>query len=264
MNPIHVGEVHDLRSYGDLVIEWTSRIIRARYQQSLIGVAWAVVQPAATVAIFSVVFTRFVQVDTNGPPYILFSFAAMVPWTFFSTALTDMTGSLVENMNLVAKIYFPRELLPLAAMLARSLDFLIAGAFLVAMMVYFKTAPFLLGWLYLPAIVAVQLMLTMGLGLCSAALNVFYRDIKHLVELVLRLLLYGSPIIYAPSAVPEQYRSIYYLNPMAGIVTAYRDVLLYQSLPGSYLTTSAVLSLVALVAGYLFFKRVEPQFADVV
>lgn len=253
-----------LYTHRDLLIAWTLRTIRARYQQSILGGLWAIFQPAATVAVFTVIFTRFIPVDTGSVPYVVFSYTAMVPWLLFSTSMSDMVESLVVNRNLVSKIYFPREILVIAAMLARLLDFGIAFGVLLLLMLYYRMLPFALGWLYLPVILATQLALALGLGLAGAALNVFYRDFKHLFALGLQLWLYATPIIYPVSLVPERLRPFYYLNPMAGVIEAYRAVLLYEAWPGSYLFTSALTAFTVLVVGYWLFKRVEPQFADVV
>lgn len=168
------SKIQQLFSLRDLVFSWTGRTIRSRYQQSVLGWLWAVIQPAASVAIFAVIFTFFVPVDTKGVPYILFSYTAMVPWTFFASALSDMTDALVQNMGLITKIYFPREILPIAVMLARLLDFGIAAILLVFMMIYFHLPSFPLGWLYLPIVLMVQIALVTGLGLASAAINVFF------------------------------------------------------------------------------------------
>jgi lipopolysaccharide transport system permease protein len=253
-----------LHAHRDLLLAWASRAVRARYQQSVLGVLWAIAQPAATVLIFTIIFTNFIPINTGGVHYALFSFVAMVPWTFFSNSLTDMVNSLVENMNLVTKVYFPREVLLLAVLLARAVDFIVAAAMLLVLMLYFQAPLFRVTWLYLPLIIAIQLALTLGLGLVGAALNVFYRDVKHLYELGLRLLLYASPVIYPISRVPEEWQPFYFLNPMAGVITAYRDVLLYDAPPSPYLGLSAWFSVLILALGYWFFKRVEFQFADVV
>lgn len=253
-----------LLSYRDLLWAWTRRTIRARYQQSLLGVAWALVQPLARVAIFTFIFTQIVPVDTGDVPYVIFSYVAMVPWTLFSSAITDMVGALVGNMNLVTKIYFPREILPLAAMLARLLDALIAAGVLVLLFVVYQYPVYLPGLLYLPLILAVQLALMVGLGLFGAALNVFYRDVRYVIELGLQLWFYATPIIYPIDLVPERFQVLYFLNPMAGVIEAYRAVLLHGQAPGSYLLFSTVAALVIMVLGVLFFKRVEFQFADVV
>lgn len=248
----------------DLLFSWTSRTIRGRYQQSVLGGLWAIIQPAASVAIFSIIFTKFVPVDTGGIPYPVFSYVAVVPWTFFSSSLVDMSNSLVQNMTLVTKIYFPREALPIAAMLARLLDFGISAGLLIILMVIFRVPLYLPGLLMLPVIILIQIALITGLGLIAAALNIFYRDVQPLLTLIVQLWFYASPIIYPVTMVPERYRTLYFLNPMAGIIEAYRAVLLHQQMPDTYLYSAAGVSLLILIAGYWFFKRVEYLFADIV
>jgi lipopolysaccharide transport system permease protein len=256
-----------LRSFyqaRDLLLAWTGRTIRARYQQSLLGWLWAIVQPAAQVAIFTVIFTLFVRIDTGDTPYPVFSYVALVPWTLLGASLSDMSQTLVANMNLVAKIYFPREILPIAAMLARLMDFGVAVGLLVLLMLYYQVPAFPAGWLCLPLILAIQLALMLGLGLACAAANVFFRDVQSLLALGLQLWFYASPIIYPVSMVPESLRRFYFLNPMAGVLEAYRDVLLNRQWPGTYLIPSAIAAVAVLLIGYWFFKRVEFQIADIV
>lgn len=253
-----------LHSYRDLLVAWVIRTVRARYQQSILGSLWAIVQPAASVAIFSLIFTLFVPVDTGGIPYLVFSYTAMVPWTLFAGALTDMVDSLVSNLNLVSKIYFPREILPLSALLARLLDFGIAGGVLILLLLAYGRPISLSALLYLPAIVGTELALVLGLGLIGSAMNVFYRDVRHLLTLGLQIWLYASPIIYPLAAVPERLRFFYLLNPMAGILEAFRAVLLHNAAPGPAFGFSVVVSFITLIAGYWFFKKVEDQFADVI
>lgn len=251
-------------SHRPLLYAWIVRTIRARYKQSFLGGLWAVVQPTVATLIFSLVFTYFVPIDTNGIPYAVFVYAAMAPWTFFTTSLMDMVESLVINMNLVSKIYFPREILPIAALLARLLDFGIASILLIAMMLYYGIAVDPVALLFLPAVIAIQMALALGLGFIGAALNVFYRDVKHLVTLVIQVWLYASPIIYPIERVPEWLQPYYFINPMAGIIQSYRDILLKQQAPGNYLYLSLAIAALILVVGYRFFKKVEFQFADVV
>jgi lipopolysaccharide transport system permease protein len=248
----------------DLLWTWTGRNLRARYQQSILGWLWAVIQPAAQVAIFSIVFTRFVPVDTGGIPYPVFSYVAVVPWTFLAASLPDMADSLVGNMSLVTKIYFPREVLPIAAMLARLMDFGVAIGLLVILMLIYQVQFFLAGWLFLVVILALQITLILGLGIACAALNVFFRDVRSFLVLGLQLWFYATPIIYPVTLVPEHLRPFYFLNPMAGVIEAYRDVLINGRLPGTYLLPSILVAVIVLIAGYWFFKRVEFQFADIV
>lgn len=259
-----VYNVQQLISARDLVFSWTYRTIRGRYKQSILGGLWAIIQPAATVVIFSIIFTVFIPVDTGDIPYVVFAYTAMVPWILFSSSITDMVDSLTSNMNLVSKIYFPREVLPIAAMMARLVDFAIAYAVLVVLIFFYQVEIYPLGWLLLPVILAVQLALALGLGLIGGALNVYYRDIKHIFALGLQLWFYTTPIVYPVSVVPEELLPIYFLNPMAGVIEAYRAILLHQQLPGPYFLISASVAFVAFLFGYWFFKRVEFQFADVV
>jgi lipopolysaccharide transport system permease protein len=247
----------------ELVRVWTHRIIRGRYRQSVLGWLWAIVQPIANAAIFSIIFVYFVPVKTGGTPYVLFSYAAMIPWTLFSSSITDMVESLVSNSNLVTKIYFPREVLPVAATLARLLDFVIAGVPLAGLMIYYRAPIYLEAIWIVPIIVFVQTLLGLGIGLIGAALNVFYRDIRHLVTLGLQLWFYATPIIYPASAVPHNLLSFYYLNPMAGIVTAYRIVLFDHGSPWSYLGYPVGCAVVLAAVGLWLFRGVEAQFADV-
>lgn len=247
-----------------LLRAWTERIVRARYQQSLLGLAWTILQPAATVAILSIVFTRFVHLDTGDVPYVVFSFVVLVPWTLLATAVTDMVNVLVDNLNLVTKVHFPREILPLASLAARCLDFAIGFALVVVLLVLYGVPFVPHAWLWLPLIVTTQLALMTGLGLAGAAANVFYRDVRHVLALGLQLWLYACPVLYPATLVPERLRSLYFVNPMAGILEAYRAVLLRGVTPDITFVPAAMVAVVALVCGFVAFKWAEPRFADVV
>lgn len=248
----------------DVARAWTVRILRARYQQSALGWSWAVIQPLATVGIFTLVFTRIVHVDTGGVPYAVFSYAAVVPWALLASALPDMSMSLVGNLSLVTRIYFPREALPLAALAARVVDFGISAALLVALILAFGLPVSLTGLAFLPVVLLVQLVLLAGLGLWAAALNVFYRDVDPVLKLGLQVWFYASPVIYPVAMVPERWRTLYFLNPMAGLIESYRDVLLDGRVPGAYLATAGLVAVALLGAGYGFFKRAEARFADII
>lgn len=247
-----------------LLRAWTWRILRARYRQSLLGGLWAILQPAVTVAILTIVFTRFVKVDTGGVPYAVFSFAAIGPWMLLSGSLTDMVSTLVDHLNLITKIYFPREILPLAAVLARLADFGIALLLVVVLLVYYRMPMSPHAWLWLPVILVIQLGLTIGVGLAVAALNVFFRDVRHVVTLGLQVWFYASPIIYPASAMPVGLNWLLYANPMAGVLEGYRSVLIRGQAPGLALAASAVTAAIALLGGYRLFKAKEVMFADVV
>lgn len=261
---IYGKNISTLISRHELLWAWTMRILRARYKQSFLGVLWAVIQPLAAVFIFTVIFTRFVPIDTGDTPYIIFSYTAMVPWTLFTTSVTQMVASLVTNMNLVNKIYFPREILPIAALCGRLFDFAIAEAILILLLIVYRVPISPALWLLIPVVLLAQLMLALGIGLFGAALNVFYRDVHHIFVLVLQLWLYASPIIYPASNVPDRFRQLYYLNPMAGIIEAYRAIILHRQMPDDTFLLALAISFVVMVGGYWFFKRVEFQFADIV
>lgn len=259
-----ITNLNQLMTTRELIWAWTGRTVRGRYQQSILGWLWAIVQPAATAVIFTIVFTRFIPVDTGDVPYIIYSYSAMVPWTLFSTSLNDMASSIVGNMSLIKKIYFPREAIPIAAMAARLMDFGIAGVLLFVLMLIYEMPLYLSSLLFLPVILCVQLALIMGLGLATAALNIFYRDVQPLLRLLVQIWMYASPIIYTVSDVPENLQPYYRLNPMVGILEGYRAVLLRGEFPGVELIPSAVIAALVFAGGYWAFKRVEYQFADVV
>lgn len=253
-----------LYEYRDLLWLWTWREIQVRYKQSLLGVAWAVLQPLALTVVFTLVFSRLVRIDTGGIPYPIFSYVALVPWTFFATALSFGIASLVNNMNLVTKIYFPREILPLASVGAAFVDFLVSAVILVGMMSLYGVRP---SWvsLWIVPLLLVQIALTVAIVLFGAAFLVFFRDVRFVVPLLTQVWMYATPIIYPANSVPPQFRALYFLNPMAGIIDGYRKVLLLGELPlPSTIVPGVIVTLVLLISGYVFFKRSEPVFADLI
>jgi len=240
------------------------RDIRVRYKQSLLGAAWAILQPLALMIVFTVVFSFFARVPTDGVPYPIFSYTALLPWTFFATAIGFAVPSLVNNMNLVTKVYFPREILPISAMGASFIDFLIASLVYIGLMVFYRV-PLNATMLLVPVLLAVQMTLTGGVILFASAVNVFYRDIRFVVPLGVQIWMYATPIIYPVALVPERFRLIYMLNPMAVLIDSYRAIALRGEWPNwGCLGFAAVLSGVVFVLGYLYFKRVEWQFADII
>lgn len=250
--------------YRDLLWLWILREIKVRYKQSLLGIAWAVLQPLALTVIFTIVFSRLVHVDTAGIPYPVFSYVALVPWTFFATSLSFGIASLVNNMNLVTKIYFPREILPLASVGAAFVDFLVSAVILAGMLLLYGIRP---GWasLWIIPLLALQIALTTGVVLFGAAFLVFFRDVRFVLPLLIQVWMYATPIIYPAGRVPAQFRTLYFLNPMAGIIDGYRRVLLLGELPlPEAIIPGAVVTLGLLIAGYVFFKRSEPVFADLI
>lgn len=248
----------------DLLREWTRRTIRARYQQSLLGWLWAVIQPVTQAVVLAVVFTRVVRIDTGDTPYVVFAYVATVSWAFLIASLTDMTSALVDNMGLVGKIYFPREVLPLGHMLARLADLGMALLLFFGLAVVFRMPVFSPWLVFLPVVVLVQILLVAGLGLACAAGNVFVRDVRSFLLLATQVWFYASPVIYPVAAVPAWAQRYYVLNPMVGIIEGYRAVLVYGRAPDASLLVAALVSTVVFVCGHAFFKKVEFRFADMV
>lgn len=256
--------MHELYRFRELVWVWGFREIRVRYKQSLLGATWAILQPLVLMVVFTIVFSRFAKVPTDGIPYPIFSYTALLPWTLFTTAITFGVPSLVNNLNLVVKTYFPREILPIGAVGAGFFDFLVASSIFIVMMIYYRIE---LTWtaLWLPLVLIIQLVLILGVAFIGSALIVLYRDVRFIVPLGLQIWLYLSPVIYPVTAVPEQYLTLYMLNPMAGIISAYRQIILYgQQPPWAYLAISAVEAVLIFLAGYWIFKKLEASFADII
>jgi len=247
-----------------LVLNLAIRDLKIRYKQSLLGVAWAIVQPFALMVVFSVIFALFVHVKTPGIPYPVFSYVALVPWTYFANALSTGVGSLAGNANLVSKIYFPREIFPLASLLASFADFLVAASIFVGMLVYYHIG-LTVNILWVPLIVIVQMAFMFGLMLILSAANVFYRDVRLLLPFLLQLWLYLTPVIYPLNLIPARYRLFFLCNPMTGVIDAYRRVIVQGQPPDlRLLAVTAGVSAILLALGYRFFKRVEMRFADVI
>lgn len=247
----------------ELVVNFALREIKAKYKQALLGVSWALLQPLATMIIMTIVFSYFARIPSDGVPYPLFLFTALLPWTFFSGALSRGASSLVNLRGLITKIYFPRESLVVAALAAAFVDFAITALIYIGLLVYYGVAPDLY-WLMVVPIMCIQILFTLGIVLFLAPLNVFYRDVGQMIPLVLQIWMYASPIMYPLRIVPERVRPVYFLNPMVCITDSYRRVILHgQSLDYVHLGATFILSVLLVIAGYAYFKRVEMKFADI-
>ena len=259
-----LSHIRELFLYRELLGMWVVRNIKVRYKQSLLGVAWAILQPLSATIIMAIVFSRFIRVSTEGIPHPIFYYSAMLPWTFSASSISFGTSCLVSNMNLVTKIYFPREILPISAVLASFVDFSIASVIFIGMIVLYQV-PVGLSWLWVPVLLLIQVLLTLGIVLFASALNVFYRDIRFVVPLGMQLWMYLTPIIYPLSQVPPRFRSLYMLNPMAGLIDSYRRIVLQARWPDvTYLSTAAVVSVIVFLLAYVYFKRAEAVFADLI
>jgi lipopolysaccharide transport system permease protein len=256
-------DLSNLWSYRELLYFLTWRDVKVRYKQTALGVAWAVLQPLFTMLIFSLFFGRLAGVPSDGVAYPLFAFAGLLPWIFFSNAVTNSGNSLVGSANLITKVYFPRLLVPGAAVGAGLVDLLLGFALLAGLMVYYDARP---GWtlVLLPVLVILLVLLALGVGLLMSALNVKYRDIRYALPFVIQLWMFVSPVIYPASFVPARWQWIMWLNPLAGIVEGFRAALFGRAVPWTMLGVSAALTLGLLGVAAVVFRRLEKSFADLV
>jgi len=253
-----------LISYQELLVNLVIREIKVRYKQSVLGVAWAVFQPLLLMIIFTIVFSFFARMPSDGIPYPLFSYSALLPWIFFSGAINRSTHSLVNNRNLITKVYFPREILPVVSIVTALIDFAIASIIFIGLLVFYKINLSLYIFLLFPIII-IQIFLVLGLSLFFSSFNVFFRDVGQAVPLVLQIWMYLSPIVYPISLVPEKVRFLYILNPMVGIIDSCRKIIIQGIAPDfTYLSVSVVVTFVIFYFSHKFFKRLEMSFADII
>ncbi|GET35660.1 ABC transporter permease [Microseira wollei] len=255
----------DLWRYRELFYFLAWRDILVRYKQTAIGIAWALLRPFVTMVVFTVVFSNIAKLPSEGTPYPILVFAAMLPWQFFANALMDCSNSLINDSNLISKVYFPRMIVPASAVIVSFVDFLIAGMILLALMAWYNFVP---DWriLTLPFFILIAFALAMGAGLWFAALNVKYRDFRYVVPFVVQFGLYISPVGFSSSVVPEQWRLLYSLNPMVGVIDGFRWAILggEAKLYGSGFLLSVALVVLVLATGIWYFRRMERKFADVI
>ena len=257
-------DLNEIWQYRELLYFLTKRDIKVRYKQTVLGASWAILQPFLSMVVFSIFFGGFLNVPSEGVPYPIFSYAALLPWGVFSKALNDAGRSLVANRSMITKIYFPRMVIPLSSVLSGLVDLSIAFVVLMGMMWYFRIAPTSNIWT-LPFFLLLALITALGVGLWLSALNVLYRDIGYIIPFLTQFWFYITPIVYPSSEVPEQLRYIYALNPMVGVVEGFRWALLNTSTPpGPMVAVSTVISVVILISGMFYFRRMERTFADMV
>ncbi len=257
-------QLRELWAYRELLYFLAWRDVKLRYKQTVLGAAWAIIQPFFTMVVFSLFFGNLANIPSDGIPYPLFSFAALVPWTFFANGLSQSANSLVGGANILKKVYFPRLTVPIAAVLGGVLDFIIAFGVLLGMMLYFRVLP---TWnvVWLPYLVLLALVTSLGVGLWLSAMNVQFRDIRYVIPFLTQLWLYATPIVYPSSLIPEFWRPLYGINPMVGVVEGFRWALLgTDTSPGSIIVVSSIVALLILISGAYYFRRMEKTFADVV
>jgi len=250
--------------YKDLLIELVKREIKARYKQSILGYAWVIIVPLLNLIVLTMVFSYFVRIPTGNIPYPVFLFTGLIPWTFTANSLISSTSSLVGNSSLITKIYLPMEVFPISTVLVKFIDFFLTVIVGVLLVLIFgiKLHPL---FIYLPVIFTVQLFLTLGISFIFSAMNVFYRDIGNVMGVMVTIWMYLSPVLYPQELIPTQWLPIYNLNPMASIISAYRNTMLYGVSPAwMSFSYSTVTSILIFILGLLFFKARAKHFADVI
>jgi len=257
-------KLDELWEYRELLYFLTWRDIKVRYKQTALGAAWAIIQPFLTMLVFSLFFGRLARVPSDGVPYPIFSFAALVPWTFFANGLSQSSNSLVGSSNLITKVYFPRLTIPISAVLSGVVDFLIAFAVLLAMMLYYGLTP-TINVLWLPLFLLLALVASLGVGLWLSALNVEFRDVRYVLPFVVQFWMFATPIAYPSTLLSEPWRQLYGLNPMVGVIEGFRWALLgTNTAPGPIIIVSSLAAVLILAGGAFYFRRVEKTFADLV
>ena len=254
----------ELWDYRELLYFLTWRDVKVRYKQTALGAAWAIIQPLFMMLVFSLFFGRLAGIKSDGIPYPIFTFCALLPWQLFAHALTESSNSLVANERLITKVYFPRLVVPIAAVLGGLVDFAVAFAILLVMMFYYGIVP---TWaiVTLPGFILLAVMTALGVGLWLSALNVKYRDVRYTINFLIQFWLFATPVAYPSSIVPAKWRALYGLNPMAGVVEGFRWALLgKQEAPGAMLWVSVAVVILILIGGLYYFRRMEQEFADVV
>lgn len=254
----------ELWSYRELLVTLSWREVKIRYQQTVLGVFWAIAQPASLTIVFSIIFGKFAKIPTEGIPYPIFSYSALLPWTFFATALSFAVPSMVRERHILMKVYFPREICPLSSVFSPLVDFGITVLIFVGMMAFYRV-PVTIHIFWVIPLFFIQLIFTIGISLFFSAVNARFRDVRYAVPLFLQLWMFATPIFYPVTFIPENYRILYMLNPMASIIDGYRRVIIKGVRPElRYFLLSALVSLVLFLLSYYYFKRQERKFIDVI
>lgn len=257
-------KLKELWEYRELLYFLIWRDVKVRYKQTVLGAAWAIIQPFFTMVVFSLFFGRLAKVPSDGIPYPIFTYAALVPWTFFANGLNQASNSLVSSANLIKKVYFPRLAIPIATVLSGIVDFVLAFITLIGMMVYFGFVP-TTNVFWLPLLLLLALIISLGVSLWLSAMNVQFRDVRYIIPFLTQLWLFATPIAYPSSLLSEPWRTIYGLNPMVGVVEGFRWALLNtDTAPGPMIIVSSFVTMLLLISGALYFRRLEKSFADVV
>jgi lipopolysaccharide transport system permease protein len=257
-------KLKELWEYRELLYFLIWRDVKVRYKQTVLGAAWAIIQPFFTMVVFSLFFGKLAKIPSDGIPYPIFSYAALVPWTFFANGLGKASTSIVGSSSLIKKIYFPRLAMPIASVLSGVVDFVLAFAVLIGMMFYYGLVP-TVNIIWLPLLLGLSFMTSLGVALWLSAMNVQFRDVQYIIPFLTQFWLFATPVAYPSSLLSEPWRTLYGINPMVGVVEGFRWALLgTRTAPGPIIIVSSLVALLLLVSGAFYFRRMEKTFADVV
>ena len=257
-------KLKEVWEYRELLYFLIWRDTKVKYKQTVLGIGWAIIQPFFTMVVFSIFFGKLAKIPSDGIPYPIFAYAGLVPWTFFSNSLSKGSNSLVSSSNLIKKIYFPRLIIPVSSVLSGLVDFILAFLVLIGMMFYFDLLPGL-RIIWLPLFLSLSLFTSLAVSLWLSAMNVQFRDVQYITPFLTQFWLFATPIAYPSSLLSEPWRTIYGLNPMAGVVEGFRWALLNtDTAPGPMIIVSSFVTMLLLISGALYFRRLEKSFADVV
>lgn len=259
----HMIDFAELGSYRDLFYFLVWRDIKVLYAQTILGFAWAILNPTIQILIFTLIFGKIAKIDTDGIPYLLFSTVAIVPWTYMSNAMTSSSQSLVGGQQILGKIYFPRVIFPLTPILAKLVDFGISLVLILVTMIYFKV-PLTWNIAYLPLFLLLMVLVPTGVGLWLSALAIRFRDVKFAMTFVIRMLMYSAPIVYSASTIPDSIRFYYSLNPLVAVIEGFRATILGSPMPWDYIWPGVVTAILLVISGLVYFRRMEKVFVDVI
>jgi lipopolysaccharide transport system permease protein len=256
-------DFHEIWAYRELLSAFVRRDVKIRYKQTALGFLWAVIQPLFMMVIFTIFFGGLAKIPSDGVPYPLFSFAALLPWTLFAEGITRSTMSMVSNANIMTKVYFPRLIMPIAGILSPFVDFAVSFLILIAIMAFYGFVP-TPNVVFLPLFILLALATSLGVGLWLSALNVKYRDFQYTIPFIIQFWMFASPVVYPASLLPDPVRFLYGLNPMAGVIEGFRWALLGTGMPGAMMLVSVGMVIVLLITGIFYFRRMEQYYADIV
>ena len=256
-------DFNELIEYRDLFYFLVWRQIKVLYAQTILGFSWAILQPLVQIVIFTIVFGKVAKISTDGTPYVLFATTAIIPWTYMSQSMSQSSDSLLAGQGMLGKIYFPRLLFPITPVLARLVDFTISLVIIFLVMIYYKIYP-TLSFLFLPLFFLMMVFIPAGIGMWLSALAIRFRDVKHAMPFMVRMLIYTAPIVYSANSIPKEWRLLYSLNPIVGVIEGIRACLIGSPIPWQFVFPGILTSILLLITGALYFKRMERVFVDVI